>query len=193
MTADRGPLRFLLERWALSATVERVESLTSRMRRIVMAGDDLVDRRWTPGQQVRVMFKDLTHLRPWLSVRDYNDTARTYSLWDYDAGAGRYELIVLDHGHDGPAARWVRQVRPGDAVLVAAPEGKFHARLPSPYHLFAGDETAAVCFGAMLRALPPAERVHGAVEAETAGEHLELPRGDELVRVERDGATASPS
>jgi len=187
--ARRGPLWFL-ERWALHAEVVAVEDVTPRMRHVVLAGADLAGRAWTPGQQVRVMFKDLTHPGSWLAVRDLPDAARTYSLWDYDGGAGRYALRVLDHDEDGPGARWARTVRVGDAAIVSWPEGSFHARLPSPYHLFAGEETATVCF----RALPAGEVVLGAVEADTAAGHVaDLPRGDALVRVDREGASASPS
>ncbi|MGX6446722.1 siderophore-interacting protein [Patulibacter sp. S7RM1-6] len=192
---DRGPLR-IFERWALRGTVESVTPVTRRMRHVVVTGEDLVGRDWTPGQNVRVMFRDATQLRilrSMLSPREAGDLARTYSLWDYDPAAGRYELVVLDHGGDAPGARWVRGVRAGDAVLVAAPEGRYRARVPSPYHLFVGEETAAVCFGAMLRALPAGERVHGILEAETADDQLVVPRGDELRRVERHGASASPS
>ncbi len=192
MTATRGPLRFL-ERWVLRGTIEHVEWTTPRMRRITVVGEDLDRRSRTPGQQVRVMLQDLTHLRVWLSPRELGDVTRTYSLWDYDAESGRYELMVLDHDGDGPGAQWARAARPGDAICVGPPEGRFTARIPSRYHLLVGEETAAVCFGAMLRSLPTGERVHGAIEAAARDEHLAIPGGEELLRVERDGAPASPS
>ncbi len=188
----RGPLRFI-DRWSRPAVVESVEWASRRMRRITVVGEDLVGLDWVPGQQVRVIFKDLTQLRVWLSPREFGDSSRTYSLWDYDPNAGRYQFIALDHDGDGPGARWVRNVQPGAPIFVGAPEGKFSARLPSHYHLFVGEETASVCFGAILRALPAGERVFGAVQADTAEGHLELPHGDELVHVERNDASASPS
>jgi NADPH-dependent ferric siderophore reductase len=183
----------MFDRWALRGTVEHAGWLTRRMRHVVISGADLAGRDWTPGQQVRVMFTNLTQPRAWLGVRQLREQARTYSLWDYDPDAGRYELIALDHGGDGPGERWARAVAAGDPAIVSVPEGRFHARTGSPYHLFAGEETAAVCFGAILRALPAGEAVHGAVESETAEEHLDLPRGEQLVRVARNGAGASPS
>jgi NADPH-dependent ferric siderophore reductase len=192
MTSKRGTLWFL-DRWVQHAVVERVEDVTRRMRRVTLVGEDLTGHDWKPGQQVRVMFKDPTHLRFWLSPREFGDASRTYSLWDYDADAGRYELVVLDHHGDGPGARWIRDVRSGDLIAVGPPEGKFLPRIPSPYHLFVGEETAAVCFGAMLGALGARERVVGAVQADAPEDHLELPRGGDLVRVERGAASASPS
>jgi NADPH-dependent ferric siderophore reductase len=188
----RGPL-WLFKRWALHATVERVDAITGEMRRLEIAGRDLVGGDWVPGQQVRVMFRDLTHPRAWLAVPALPDAARTYSLWDYDAAGGRYVLMVLDHGGDGPGARWVRRVRPGDPVVISRPEGRFHARLPSPYHLFAGEETAAVCFGAIIRALPAGARVVGALQAERSDGHVAFPGDHGLIRVARDGADVSPS
>ncbi len=74
---------------------------------------------------------------------------RSYSVWDYDDGV--LSLCVLDHG-DGPGARWARAVRPGQEVLFSRPEGNLVARPPA-YHVFAGEETAAVACGAMIRAL----------------------------------------
>ncbi len=192
MTDQPGALRFL-ERWVRRAVVERVEDVTRRMRRVTLAGEELAGLAWAPGQQVRVLFRDPTHVRFWLSPREFGDASRTYSLSSYDPDAGRYELIMLAHDGGGPGARWARDVRVGDRIAVGAPEGKFLARVPSPYHLFVGEETAAVCFGAMLRALPADERVLGAVQADTPEDHLALPRGEDLLRVERDGASASPS
>jgi len=190
MGIKRGPLSFL-DRWVLRAEVQHVEAVTRRMRRVTIVGRELTGLGWTPGQQVRVLFKDPTSLRVWLSPRELRDVNRSYSLWDYDPDAGRYELVVLDHDGDGPGARWVRDVQAGDRILVGRPEGTFRARVPSAYHLFVGEETAAAGFGAMVRALPASERVLGVLQADTAEDHFDLPRT--LVRVERGGASASPS
>lgn len=195
MSAERRRRGLLapLDRWLAEATVEHVERITSRMRHVRVRGEDLVGLDWTPGQSTRVVFHDPTHVGFWLSAQQIRDAARSYSIWNYDPEAGRYELIVLDHEGDGPGAAWARTVQVGDPVLLWTIEGRFVARIPSRYHLFVGEETAAVCFGAILRALPASERVHGVVEAETADGHLDLPRDADLVRVQRDGASPSPS
>lgn len=195
MSAERRRRGLLvpLDRWLAEATVEHVERITSRMRHVRVRGEDLVGLDWTPGQSTRVVFHDPTHVGFWLSAQQIRDAARSYSIWNYDPEAGRYELIVLDHEGDGPGAAWARTVQVGDPVLLWTIEGRFVARIPSRYHLFVGEETAAVCFGAILRALPASERVHGVVEAETADGHLDLSRDADLVRVQRDGASPSPS
>jgi NADPH-dependent ferric siderophore reductase len=73
-------------------------------------------------------------------------------------------------------------------------EGRLVARPRAPYHLFVGDETAAVCFGAILRGLRDDAPVFGAIEAAAPAARLPLPRGDRLTRIERDDAAApSPS
>jgi len=88
-------------------------------------------------------------------------------------------LCVLDHG-DGPGAGWARSLRKGDEVLLRKPEGTFVASESAPYHVFAGEETASVAFGAMLRALPAGARVYGAIEVAGEGDRLPLPRTAEL-------------
>lgn len=135
----------------LSGTVAAVEDVTPRMRRIRIIGDRLRELTWTPGQHVRVRVGALT--------------LRTYSIWDYD---GHLDLCVLDH----PGARWARQAEPGHQVSFTRPDGRLVTR-EAPYHLFIGDATASVAFGAMLRALPASAQVHGVIEAE---DRLPLPR-----------------
>ncbi|WP_206305919.1 siderophore-interacting protein [Streptomyces sp. RFCAC02] len=133
--------------------------------------------RWTPGQEVEVLTGGLLGPR------------RTYSVWDRtDDGI---DLRILDHGGEGPGARWARAVRPGDRVLLSRPSGRLVAR-PAPYHLFAGDETASVAFGPMLRALlAEGATVRTVVEVASPAERLPLP-GPVTWRF-RDGASAVAS
>jgi NADPH-dependent ferric siderophore reductase len=59
--------------------------------------------------------------------------------------------------------------------------------------VFAGEETAAVAFGAMLRALPAGARVFGAIEVAGEDDRLPLPRTAELSWCFRGGASAASS
>ncbi|NRQ40893.1 siderophore-interacting protein [Nonomuraea sp. NN258] len=165
----------LLDLIMVTGTVEEVEQVAPRVRRIAISG--VPGLPWRPGQHVRVLVTDLMALRTWLS--GFKDVLRTYSVWDYDP-RGRLDLCVLDHPQAGPGALWARTASIGQQVAFTRPEGRLLPRDEAPYHLFAGDETAAPAFGAMLRALPPAARVFGAVA--TAG--LPLPRAGELAAVE---------
>ena len=158
----------LIDRLYVRGTVVAAEPATPRMRRIAISAPGL---DWTPGQHVRV-------------AADGPMTRRTYSIWDYDGAS--IELRVLDHG-DGPGARWARAVRPDEEVLFGRPEGSLVTR-PSPYHVFAGEETAAVAFGPMLRALGDAP-VYGVIEADTPDDRLPV----DLTWRFREGAPAAPS
>jgi NADPH-dependent ferric siderophore reductase len=116
---------------------------------------------------------------------------RTYSVWDHDPGSAALDLCVLEHG-DGPGARWSKSLAVGDEVAFREPEGKFVLQ-PAGYHVFIGEETAAVPFGAMLRALPASGRVFGAIEVGAEGDRLGLPRAGELAWSYRDGRPADDS
>jgi NADPH-dependent ferric siderophore reductase len=80
---------------------------------------------------------------------------------------------VLDHG-DGPGAEWARHARPGQLVAFTRPQGTLTAR-PSGSHLLIGEETAAVAFGAILRALPACQNTLTIIEADEPGDQLPLP------------------
>jgi NADPH-dependent ferric siderophore reductase len=176
-----------MHRFLVGGTVEEVENVTPRARRIRIVGAPLRDLDWLPGQHVRVLVGELGSARAWAT--GLRDLLRTYSVWEY-APDGVLDLCVLDHRDPGPGARWARSVAPGARVSLTRPEGRLVPDLGAPYHLFVGDDTASVAFGAMLRALPAAALVHGAVQATGAADRLPLPRSDELSWVYHDPATA---
>ncbi|MER6074211.1 siderophore-interacting protein [Streptomyces sp. NPDC001817] len=167
--------------------VEQLEQLTPRVRRIRVTGPAVRGLSWTPGQHVRVHVKDLG-APVWAGM--LRDVLRTYSVWAYD-GEG-LELCPLDHG-DGPGARWARSLRVGDEIAFRKPEGRFVVDGSAAYHLFAGEETASVAFGAMLRALPDEARVHGVVEVAGPPDRLPLPRSGQLRWCFRGDAGAAAS
>ncbi|MFI6321847.1 siderophore-interacting protein [Nonomuraea sp. NPDC050556] len=158
----------LRSRLFASGEVLDVTQVTPRMRRVRIAGESLAGLSWTPGQHVRVLVDGFL-------------TLRTYSVWNHDPSWESLELIAYDHGSDAPGNTWMRNVRPGVEVSFTRPEGRLVVRQDAPYHLFAGDETASVAFGPMLRALPAGAGVYGAVAAVHPEDHLDL--DPELVRV----------
>ena len=169
MVSVRSAGKALLDRLFIQGTAIAAEPITPRMRRITIAAPGL---DWTPGQHIRLVAEGLV-------------TRRTYSVWDYDGSS--LELYVLDHG-DGPGARWARSVRPDQEVLFTKPEGNLVTR-PSAYHLFAGDETAAVAFGPMLCALGEDPSVYGVIEADAPADRLPI----DLTWRFREGASAASS
>ncbi|MFD8674869.1 siderophore-interacting protein [Streptomyces seoulensis] len=156
----------VLDLLMLRATVSSVERFTARMRRLRIEGEALAGLDVLPGQQVRVLVGSAL-------------TRRTYSVWRYDP-SGAMELCVLDHEGDGPGARWAREAKAGDEVRLGKPEGSFTLRPDAAHHVFVGDETASVAFGAMLAALPDGSRVSGCVETATADDRLPLPHAGRL-------------
>ncbi|GAA4979796.1 NADPH-dependent ferric siderophore reductase [Nonomuraea thailandensis] len=174
--------RRLLDRMFLTGEVVEAEQVTARMRRVRIGGESLSGLRWTPGQHVRLLVGEGGPL---------GGVLRTYSIWRYDPDWEALDVIGFDHGGDSPGASWIRDVRAGQEISFTRPEGSFVVREEAPYHLFAGEETASVAFGAMLRALPEGAGVYGAVEAGSPDDHLDLPGG--LVRVCRGGASAAGS
>jgi NADPH-dependent ferric siderophore reductase len=164
-TTSPGMGRRLLGQFFQAGKVTRVDHLTPRMRRITLAAAGL---SWMPGQQVRVCVGDIASPAAWL-----DGLRRTYSVWDYDGAL--LQLCILDHG-DGPGARWARSVRPDLEVLFGSPEGPLVVR-PAAYHVFVGEETAAVAFGPMLRALAQTGAdCRGVLEVDSAAD--QLPLGD---------------
>ena len=155
-----------------TGTVESVGPITRRMRRIRIACPPL---SWAPGQQIRVSVDGLL-------------SRRTYSIWDGDDTG--VELCVLDHG-DGPGARWARAAEPGQEVVFTKPEGSFVPQA-GPYHVFVGEETASVPFGAMLRSLGEAPS-YGVLEVDTPEDRLPLDLGQGLSWRYRDGGPAASS
>jgi NADPH-dependent ferric siderophore reductase len=161
--------RRLVDRLLLHAPVLAVDRIAARMTRIRLDTTGLALPAAVPGQQIRVAVADAP------SSKNPKDRIfgqlRTYSIWEQ--GAGWLDLVVLDHG-DGPGAAWARQARPGQRVAFTRPQGNLVAR-PSDSHLFIGEETASVAFGAILRALPADQRTLAVVEVDEPGDQLPLP------------------
>ncbi|NJP66603.1 siderophore-interacting protein [Streptomyces spiramenti] len=173
MPAVLNPLLDLL---TVRGTVTEAEQLTARIRRLRIESGQLAGLEVQPGQQVRVLVSGLT--------------LRTYSIWHYDP-SGVVELCVLDHTPGGPGARWGHTIAPGEQVRLRRPEGTFTLHPDAAHHLFVGDETASVAFGAMLAALPGDAAVSGCIETATATDRLPLKGGDRLDWVLR-GETSLP-
>ncbi|MEV7343210.1 siderophore-interacting protein [Streptomyces sp. NPDC093544] len=165
----------VLDLLMLRGTVTEAGPITARMRRLRIEGDALTGLGVHPGQQVRVLVTS-------------GLTRRTYSVWRYDP-SGAVELCVLDHAGAGPGARWGHDVEIGTQVRLGKPEGSFTLRPDATHHVFIGEETASVAFGAMLAALPEGSRVSGCVETETVEDRLPLPHSDRLNWLTRGGTS----
>ena len=164
----------VLDLVTLRGIVTAAEPITARMRRLRIESDALAGLDVRPGQQVRVLVTGLT--------------LRTYSVWRYDP-SGAVELCVLDHSEGGPGARWGKNVGTGEQVRLRKPEGTFTLRPDASHHVFVGEETASVAFGAILAALPEGARVSGCVETESDGDRLPSAHSDRLNWLTRGGTS----
>ncbi|MBV9792792.1 MAG: siderophore-interacting protein [Actinobacteria bacterium] len=170
---------------SVTGTVTGIEPVAAHLRRVRLEGDEVRGLTWTAGQQVRVHVSDLLDPHNWRRPRDI---LRTYSIWRYDGGL---ELCVLDHDTGGPGARWGRELQHGQPVTFGRPEGSFVLQPEAPYHVFAGEETAAVAFGAMLAALPADTPAYPLLEV--GGPEDRLPLAREVPWLYRDGRPAAAS
>jgi NADPH-dependent ferric siderophore reductase len=170
--SESGPLpqrrgerrRRLLDRLQMTARLEKSEIVGPRMRQITLR-PTVGGLPWTPGQHVQVEVADRPGPLGMLA-----GLHRTYTVWDYNSST--MQLCVFDHG-DGPGSAWARQASPGDEVLLTRPQGNFVVR-PAAYHLFAGEETASVAYGAMLRNNPDFT-AYTVIEIGSAEDALPLP------------------
>ena len=159
--------------------IERLVRLTPTSTLIRLTGPSLIGFTWTPGDHVRIPIGSLLVLR-------------TYSIWDADATAGWLEMVLFDHGTPKSVRLdWAERLQPGQFVRIIRDPRRFAIDPGAAYHLFAGEETAAAGFGAMLRALPPDLDARGVIQANTAADHIALPR--QLQRIERNGESAASS
>jgi NADPH-dependent ferric siderophore reductase len=173
--------RRLADRLLLHAPVLATDQITARMTRIRLDLAGLATPDWTPGQHVRVVAGAAPVPKDWILGQ-----MRTYSIWE--CTPDHLDLAVLDHG-DGPGAEWARHARPGQLVAFTRPQGTLTAR-PSGSHLLIGEETAAVAFGAILRALPAGQSALTIIEADEPGDQLPLP-GDVHWHYRRGRSAAS--
>lgn len=157
------------DRFMVQATIAAVEQISRSMRLIRLDTSGISTLECVPGQQVRVQVGGGSGAMDRLLGQ-----LRTYSVWELTAD--RLDLIVLDHGeHAGPGAAWSRAAEPGHVVHFIKPQGTFVLRQSATDHVFIGEETASVPFGAMLRALPADRRGLAVVEVDDPADQLPLP------------------
>ena len=176
-----------IDRIALRAQVTGIERAAERSWLIRIAGPALDGLDWIPGQHVRVLTNGpLHHLTDLL-----RNSLRTYSIWSHTGD--QIELCVYEHAEDGPGSRWAATLKAGDEVSFRRPEGRLVLDPAAPYHLFVGEDTATVAFGAMLRALPAEASAYAVLEAAGPAARLPLPGKAEVTWVDREDAPAANS
>ena len=128
-------------------TVERVEALTPKMRRIVFASPDLADFvSLGADDHVKVFVPDASSPQG-IAMRDYTPRA-------FDAARGALTIDFVLH-EAGPASDWARRAKPGDPLEIGGPRGSMVVADDFDFYLLVGDETALPSIGRRVEALRP--------------------------------------
>ncbi|WP_428150083.1 siderophore-interacting protein [Brevundimonas sp.] len=149
-------------------TVAAVETLTPKMLRVVVCGDDLSDFvSLGYDDHVKLFFPPERELaegeRP--PMRDFTPRA-------YDIAARSLTLDFALH-EVGPAADWARGAKVGDALSVGGPRGSMVVADAFDWYLLIGDESALPAIARRLEELPAASRAF--VLISVAGPEEEIP------------------
>lgn len=147
--------------WALR--VAAVSDASPRTRHLRLASPELAQFRYAAGQDLMVL----------VDTSGGRMIRRRYTIRRCDPAAQLLDLVVIAHT-DGPGARWVRGLRPGDAVEALGPRGKITLAPGADWHLFIGDDVAAPGMAAMAEALPAGARAIALAEVAGPAEQLDV-------------------
>ncbi len=107
-------------------TIEAIDEVAPRFRRLSVIGDDLAGARFSAGDKVQVVL---------------DAGFRTYTPFAFDARRGSMAFLVYSHG-ETPGSIWARDARVGDSLRVFGPRGSLPlASWDTPAVIF-GDETS---------------------------------------------------
>lgn len=165
-------------------TVQRIESLTPRMRRFVLGGPELdgmvIDE---PAASVRLLIPPAVgadlEMPTWTGnqfelASGERAPIRTFTPRFLDADA--HELTVDVVVHDGGAASdWADAASPGDEVAISGPGRGYEIVTDASGYLLAGDETAIPAISQLLEQMPDTMPLQVIIEIETPDAELDLP------------------
>ncbi len=135
-----------------SAHVSEIEDLSTRVRRIRLAGEDLQGIDWTAGQKVKLKGEGF--------FRSYTPSA-------VDPQRGWMDIILFLHGN-GPASQWAAQAKVGEEIEFTGPSKSLDGPSAVPdWALFLGDETTIGLAFALIGSLPDGVKVLGAIELDS--------------------------
>jgi NADPH-dependent ferric siderophore reductase len=178
----RSPIRREPPRFRRAAVL-RVESLSPRLQRVTLAGDELagftVDE---PAASVRLLLPspDAALVIPAWNGNEFllpdgsRPVIRTLTPFRADPASGELDVCVVLHGQ-GMASTWAERCTPGDEVAVSGPGRGYEVDGRARRFLLAGDETALPALTQVLRALPAAATVTVHVEVANADAHIPMP------------------
>ncbi|MEU4644342.1 siderophore-interacting protein [Micromonospora sp. NPDC023814] len=124
-------------------TVLGAKSVGGNYRRLHMDGGGLLEAYGVhPTMWVRLWFDN-----------DGRPHQRAYTLVDPDPATGRFDLEFAIH--DGCAARWAKDAKPGDTIDATMQGSAFSLPDPAPRHLYlVGDAASLPAVNSLLDAAP---------------------------------------
>ena len=155
-------------------TVADVQTLSPRMRRIVLTAPEIAGRDWPLGCDIAVV----------LTGPDGREVRRRYTV---RSSAG--ERLVIDavlHGH-GPGSSWAQSLEPGHPVSFFGPRGQLPLP-PAGWLLALTDESGLPAIGALAEAA--GREVQVLAEIEDGSERYPLPPNAGVRWLTRDGRPA---
>ncbi|MCC3282869.1 siderophore-interacting protein [Arthrobacter caoxuetaonis] len=179
-------------------TVERVEDVTPRMRRVhfggpgvagyVNAGAHLPNVKLyfpVPGQPLDLPERGE---RGWVWKPGQRERVRTYTVRSLADDASTMSVDFVRHSGTSVAASWAESAAPGDQIAALAGGGVVVGE--ADWVLLAGDETALPAIAGTLERFGPQQRGLALIEVAGPEEEQDLaaPQGVELRWLHRRGA-----
>ncbi|KRC58500.1 hypothetical protein ASE14_18125 [Agromyces sp. Root81] len=191
--------------------VAQITRMSPHFVRVTFRSDDLRELGWDgPDQRIKVVLplasSGYDHVpfegdwySAWRALPDERrNPIRTYTIREARPAAGELDVDFVAHGDSGPASRWIGTAKPGDRLLVIAPDATSEEESggwewrpgAAGTLLIAGDETAVPAVGAILEQLPDDSRGAVFLEVPEAADALELrgPSGVAVHWLARDAA-----
>jgi len=126
-------------------TVESVEALTPKMRRIVLTSPELADFVSLGADDHIKVFAPDAGTQQGVAMRDYTPRA-----FDAVRGALTIDFVLHDAG---PASDWARRAKPGDPLEIGGPRGSMVVADDFDFYWLIGDETALPAIGRRVEEL----------------------------------------
>ena len=137
------------------ARVTAVTDLTPAFRRVTITAPEISDVALMgadeyvglfmppPGQGLQM--PDYTGLNPRSTLSRIPETSRPdlrwYTVREHRAALAEIDIDIVSSGHDGPGARWINRVKPGDPVGLRFQTAPYGGAPDVGHHVLIADET----------------------------------------------------
>lgn len=165
-------------------TVKRIQDLNSRIRRITLTGEELVDfTTLSPDDHVKVFFPYPGEEKPVLPVMGPNGPMpaeegrrpimRDYTPRRFDRDARELDIEFVLHG-EGPGSTWAQHATVGKNLTIGGPRGSRVVPYNFDWYLMVGDEAAIPSFSRRLLEMPESAIAIVVIETEDESSKLQL-------------------